>query len=235
MADLRIDLTTLDRVAFLDPASGKAPTKRMSARSAITVVGQDHYRRVYVLHAWAGRVPVPTLVKQLFEINRLYKPRVFGGEADALQCLFEEALKMIAADRNEKLPLLPVQHSTKLDKDFRIRTTLQPVIGEGRLVLLASQHELLAELEGFPSYPTKDMVDSLASAIDLLPQRPRQRVKDEESDALAAYLRKSGVAPHIIEQQLQQRGGTTALRASSFASMLAERHRLRRPLPKELR
>lgn len=225
----RVDLSHLHKVAYLDPASGKAQTKRMSARAAITVVGQDSQDHIFVLYAWCGRIPTNALVEKLFEINRLFRPRVFGGEADALQSLFQDAIKMIADDRGEPLPLHPHTHSTKLDKDFRIRTILQPVIADGRLVLSETQAELLAELEGFPSYPTKDLVDSLASAISLLPERPLRLQRQKEAEALADYLRRTGAPASYIEQRV----GVPTLRPHPLATMV-QRAGLRRPLPRFL-
>lgn len=230
MANIEATLQELDKVAFLDPAGGKGETRRMSARSAILVIGQDQHHRIFVLHAWAARVPTQKLVESLFEINRNFRPRMFGGEADALQSLFQDAIKLIAHDRNETLPLVPVAHSTRLDKDFRIRTTLQPLIAEGRLILREDQHELLQELEGFPSFPTKDLVDALASACNLLPQKPLRKQKDDEANALADYLRKTGAPAWYIEQKCP----TSPLSINPFAAMLRahqDGRRLRRPLP----
>ena len=227
-----VPLASLDKVAFLDPAGGKAQTKKTSARSAIAVLGQDLYQRIFLLYVWCGRVAVPELVRMLFEINTNFKPRVFGGESDALQYLFQEAVKIIAKDRAEQLPLLPVPHSTRIDKDFRIRTTLQPVLAEGRLIARKDQHEFLAELGGFPMFPTKDIVDCVASGIQLLPQRPRRQQKNEEAEALAAYLRKTGAPAHYIEQRCGDR--ITSLSVSPMARIMAQNGVLRRPIPKHL-
>lgn len=227
-----IPLQSLDKVAFLDPAGGKAQTKKTSARSAIAVLGQDAYQRIFLLHVWCGRVATQELVRMMFEINTNFRPRVFGGEANALQHLFQEAVKIIAKDRAEQLPLLPVEHSTRIDKDFRIKTTLQPVLAEGRLIARKDQHEFLAELGGFPMYPTKDIVDCVASAIQLLPQRPRRKQKDEEAEALAAYLRKTGASPQYIEQRCGDR--ISSLSAHPMARIMQQNGVLRRPIPKHL-
>lgn len=229
-----IALQSLDRVAFLDPASGKAKTRKVQARSAIVVLGQDPYHRIFVLHAWAAHVPVPSLVEKMFEINDTFKPRVFGGEADALQTLFQEAVRLIAHDRKVQLPLQPITHSTRIEKEFRIRTTLQPVIAEGRLILRADQQELLAELEGFPVYSTVDLVDALASAIDLLPHKALRKQKDEQAMALAAYLRKTGAPASYIEQRLSQQNVKVPFSAHPLARIMAQGGVLRRPLPKHL-
>lgn len=231
-AELLTSLADLYKVAFLDPASSKKQqTKAMTARSAIVVVGQDIEFRVYVLYAWAGRIPVPDLVTKMFEVNAAFRPRIFGGETDALQTLFQDAVKMIAEDRNEKLPLKGVAHSTRIDKDFRIRSVLQPVISEGRLILQEHQHELIAELEGFPVFQTKDLVDALASAIHELPQKPLVRQRQQEADALAEYLRETGAPAHYIERHVPQ---ARPLSAHPMAAMLQHAGRLRRPLPLQL-
>ena len=230
-ANLLTRLEDLYRVAFLDPASSKKEqTKKMTARSAIVVVGQDPEFRVYVLYAWAARVPVPELVEKMFEVNRAFTPRIFGGESDALQTLFQDAVKMIAEDRGERLPLKGVPHSTRIDKDFRIKSVLQPVIAEGRLILQEHQHELIQELEGFPVFATKDVVDALASAIHELPQKPLQRQKHQEAEALAEYLRQTGAPPEYIRQRVPE----LALNQHPLAAMLHKAGRLRRPLPLQL-
>lgn len=229
-----VPLQSLDRVAFLDPASGKAKTRKVQARSAIVVLGQDPYHRIFVLDAWAGHVPVPTLVEKIFAINETFRPRVFGGEADALQTLFQEAIRLIANDRNVKLPLQPITHSTRIEKEFRIRTTLQPVIAEGRLILRADQQELLAELEGFPVFQTVDLVDALASGIDLLPNKTLRKQKDEQALAVASYLRKTGAPASYIEQRLAQHNVRTPFSVHPLARIMAQGGVLRRPLPKHL-
>lgn len=197
----------VDRVAFCDPASSKKGAqaiKRTRARSAIIVLAQDLLTRVYVLHAWAERCSTDRLIETIFQVNAQFRPKPFGGEKNGLQGLFQDAVEREARYRNIALPLQQVEHSTRQDKDFRIRAALQPLIGAGRLFVQESQVELLAELTAFPRYPTKDLVDALASAVTLLPTRTIQRQRDDHVEQVAHYLRQSGAPPDVIARRVAE-------------------------------
>ena len=207
MTDVPLDDLT-DFAGFCDPASGKqVVVKKARARSAIVVVAQDALTRVYVLLAWADRVPTPKLVEKILDTVTKY-PRVrrFGIEANAMQSLFADLVIRDAKRIQQRVALLPVQQPTRLDKDFRIRTVLQPVIADGRLLIQAGQRELRIELESFPNVMTKDLVDALASAIRLLPRRAMPQAKREEAVKLAAYLRETGAPASYIEQEMMKLG-----------------------------
>ena len=92
----------------------------------------------------------------------------------------------------------------KVDKFFRIRTTLEPVINEGRLFVPEHMTELLADLRGFPTIQHIDRIDCLASAVALIPQRPLPQKQKDEADALASYLRNKGVSSHLIESRIKE-------------------------------
>jgi hypothetical protein len=197
---VRVSLETLTVVAFLDPASSKKlPLKRVRARSAIIVSGQDALGRVFVLHAWADRIPTSDLIDKVFAINEAWKPRRFGIEANAMQSLFADVVNHQAKVRMKRLPLVAVTQDTKVDKDWRIRSGLQPVIAEGRLFKQETQYELIAELTSFPMSVTKDLVDALASAVALLPRPIMRRERDREMEDRLAYLRETGADPRYIE------------------------------------
>lgn len=202
MASIPVDdLQT--RIAFCDPASGKKlALKRVRARSAIIVIAQDPLSRLFVLHAWAERCSTDKLTNRILDVNERYKPKVFGIEANAMQALYGDMVSREARFRSKRLPLSPVEQPTKIDKDWRIRMALQPVIADGRLFIQPDQHELRAELTTFPMSMTKDLIDALASAVTLMPQRAIARETKDEVDKLAAYLRASGAPPRYIEQRV---------------------------------
>lgn len=201
----RVPLTDIvDKVAFLDPASGKKlAVKRVRARSAIVVIGVDLLARIYVLHAWADRVPTATLMDKVMDVQTRFTPRAFGCEANAMQSLFADAIRLEANHRAVALPLVPVHQPTHVDKDFRIRAALQPVVAWGRLFLRRDQVELKSEIESFPMSATKDLVDALASAIALAPATPAPRMRSEERREYAEYLRDVGVEPWEIEEKVR--------------------------------
>jgi hypothetical protein len=50
--------------------------------------------------------------------------------------------------------------------------------------------------------PVVDIVDALASAINIAPVRPSNAVRNDEAEAHAAYLRRCGVAPDTIQRRI---------------------------------
>lgn len=195
-----------DKIAFLDPAGRAKPgqLKKVRANAAIVVIGADELRRVFVLECWKGRPGAVLMAKKVLEINDRWHPRIFGCEANAMQELYSEMLQHEAKREGKKLPLVAVSQSTSVEKPFRIRTTLQPVIGFGRLFVRADMFDLQQELTSFPMGQTVDLVDALASAVALVPPRSAKHRRSEERDSLAAYLRETGAAPRAIESRLAE-------------------------------
>jgi hypothetical protein len=188
--------------AFCDPAGGKRmELKRVRARSAIVVVGEDQLGRIFVLSTWADRASAHQLSERIFLTQELHRPRVFGIEANAMQALYGEMVAYEARRRAQRLPLFPVKQPTNVDKDWRIRTALQPVIGHDRLFVQDTQYELRAELTTFPMNPLKDLVDALASAVSLLRKPTAPAKRREDHDAYLAYLRQTGAPAWYIEQE----------------------------------
>lgn len=199
------DLT--DRYGFCDPAGSKQRVKRLRARSAIIVIAVDSAGRIYVLYAYAGRLPTDRLVEKIIDVARDFQPRVFGIEANAMQALFADIVVRDSSYRNVKVPISPVYQPSHVEKDYRIRTAIQPVLGDGRLFVRHDQHELISEISSFPMSPTVDLVDALASAITLAPQRAVKAQRERESKALAEYLKRSGADQRYIEKRLRDIDG----------------------------
>jgi len=204
---MRVALDALTLYGFCDPAGtpahrAAAQLKRTRSRSAVIVIGADALRRIFVLHAWGERCTPTVLATKIIETASAWPTQVFGIEANAMQSLYAEMVQRDARLAGLALPLTPVVQPTGVDKDWRIRTTLQPVVAKGRLFLLAGHDELRAEIAGFPSGATKDLVDALASAVSLVPPAVARRDADDEAFALARYLRESGAPGHYIEERM---------------------------------
>ena len=204
---ITVNLTDLpEKYFFCDPASGKQPIKKSRGRSAIVGIGADSIERIFTLVAWASRGTTDMLIDKILAVNEEWKPRIFGIEANAMQSLFADALRREITRRHLRVPLVPVYQPTGIDKDFRIRSVVQPAYAEGRLFVQAGQHDLLNEITSFPTGSTKDLVDALASAISLVPARSTRAQRDDETDARLAYLRDSGASPDYIETVAREAG-----------------------------
>lgn len=191
-----------DIVAFVDPASGRksAGQRKNSSRSADVVVGTDDLGRIFVLHAWAGRVPTTVHTDRIFQLVRTWRPRIVGIDASAMQTLYADSLMREAKVKHERLPLWPMQMPPNVEKTNRIRAVLQPVLGFGRLFLRADQRDLAQEIEAFPTGATKDMVDALAMAVSLLRKTARSRAEATERDSHLRYLRDTKAPAQYIDQ-----------------------------------
>lgn len=200
----KIDYTAIDRYAFTDPASGKTRLKRIRARQAITVIATDWLQRIFLLYSWAGRIPTTRYLDKILSVCEDYQPRVFGIEANAMQALFADLVTDAAKQRAKRMPFISVNQPTRIDKDFRIRNTLEPVIADGRLFIMESQLEMISEIRAFPTGMTKDLVDCLASTIALIPRRPLPIQESEEANELAAYLRNTGAPAWYIEKRVRE-------------------------------
>lgn len=191
-------LSDLTVVAFVDPAGGKKKARKRSSRSADVVLGCDPEGRLFVLHAWAGRVPTTTHTDKIFALVERWHPRVIGIDSSAMQSLYSDSLTREARQRGRRLPLLPVVMQG--DKDERIRTAIEPALAEGRLFIRDDQKDLRLELEAFPGGMTLDLCDALGEAIKLAPKRAGKIVRREEGAAWLQYLRESGAPPSYVQQ-----------------------------------
>ena len=185
--------------SFCDPASGEASLKRVASRSAIVVAAPDHLGRIFVLYAWAARIPAGDLMERIYAVNERFAPKSFGIESNGLQTLYKGAILRDASLRERHLPLVGIKQPTTQQKDNRIRGYLQPLIGNGKLFLRKDMVELQHEIVTFPMNPQKDLVDALASVCGMIPAAKPRRRFDVEREAKLEYLRRSGAPLAEVE------------------------------------
>jgi hypothetical protein len=203
---VRIPIESLpDRVAFCDPAGGRTAVKKTRARSAIVVITQDWLERVFILFAWADRTSTDKLYEKIFWVHERFAPSLFGVEANALQTMFGDGVRREARQKGVNLHLTDVWQPTTIQKPFRNRAALQPVITDGRLFMQDDQVEAKHEIATHPMNPLCDMVDATASAISMLPRRPQAVLQNTDELVYARYLRRMGTTPAMIEYKLAQR------------------------------
>lgn len=201
---IQLNISEMDRWAFCDPAGnnkrGAEGLRKIRARSAIVVVAVDPaLQRIFSIHSWADRCSTDTLVEKLFNVYAQFRPKQFGIEANAMQSLFAAMMLRETRAKGLKVPFVPINQPTKIDKDFRIRTALQKVIADGRLFVPTEQVELLTEIRSFPTGQTKDLVDALASVVAMVPMRTTKARVSEEEESVLRYLRESGAPASVIE------------------------------------
>jgi len=192
-------------VCFLDPAGGKATQDKSKARSAIVGISMDPANRVFVRKIWAERCSTERMYQKIYEFNEELRPSIFGIEANAQQSLFADSVIKDAKEKRIDVPVAHVVHPTNINKDFRIRAYIQPLVSEGRLFMIKEEHlELFKEITAFPMSRLKDVIDALASAISLLPRFYSIDEFGDEQKELLKYLRDSGAPASYIEQKARE-------------------------------
>lgn len=200
-----IPVKSLEIYGFCDPASGKSrQQKKRRARQAIVIVGRDWLDRWFELYSWAGFETASQYLERILSVYDEHRPRRFGIEANGMQVLFGSLVQDAARERFGAIRLYPVYQPTNVEKTFRIRTGLEPVIMQGRLFVRDKTSPLAVELRGFPTAATMDLVDALESAIRIAPKRPERIAKSAEAEDYARYLRQTGCPSHLIVQKLAE-------------------------------
>lgn len=197
-----VDLKSLEIWGFCDPASGKQrqALRKVRARQALVFIGVDYLLRIFVLYAWGGRLVASKFRDHIIEQYERWQPRRLGIEDNGLQSLFGDlVLDQARQTLKGNIRIVGVPTSTKVEKDFKIRTALEPLLAAGRLFIPPTAYELLAEIQGFPTWHLKDLVDCLAMAVMLIPRRPQAQQQTTEKAALLRYLRDSGAPAGMID------------------------------------
>lgn len=185
-------------------ASGKQKEKIKStrARSAIVVVGMDVLGRIFVVDAWADRAGTNTIVDNFVNMSIKWGVQIAGFEDVAQQSLLIDPILNKCDELGVEIPLAPITVNTRVEKKWRIRTLLQPVIGAGRLIIREDLVELKNEITSFPMNVRMDLVDALATAVSLTPPVKSVQTQYDERQELARYLRESGMSPSQISREL---------------------------------
>jgi hypothetical protein len=208
-----IEASKLYRVAFADPAGGannllqNAGTR---SRASICAIGQDDLERIFILKAWAKRLPPDQLISAIFETNFIYRPAIFGVDASGPQLMFFQTLKKEARDRNIKINLRGI--AERVEKITFIETVLQPVVAQGRLLrpVDAECVDLKSEWQTFPSGSYRDIMDALARSVWLLPSSLPAHLRLMDRMQLKRYLESTGMDKSQIELRLAQHAELTS-------------------------
>lgn len=206
---MQVDPKSLRVVAAIDPAASQSDLRGQASRMAVACIGADPDGRIFVLDTWAMRTSTEKFVEKIFSIAETYAPSPFGCEANALQMLFRDTTMMVARSRGIRLNLQPIKQPQKIDKDTRIRLTLQPIVAEGRLFLRPDQTKLRDEILAFPQTPIKDLIDALASAVNLLPVQLVVKNRQSLETALVEHHHRIGTKASVLDYRLAQLRGSS--------------------------
>lgn len=157
----------LKKFITVDPAISE---DKQADYSAMVCIGVDKNNDWYVLDIFRDRVQPKRLIDQIFYWNEKWKPVSVGIETVA----FQKALQYFLFDemkrRNKNIPLVELKNNDR-SKDERIRG-LQPRYEMGSIfhpekLAIPLAEDLEDELRRFPKNAHDDMIDALASQLEL--------------------------------------------------------------------
>jgi predicted phage terminase large subunit-like protein len=153
----------LDLFGFWDIAIGKNAN---SDYNAIITLGRDRRTGViYVLDAWAKKVPMHEALRVAEQKVAEYGHKIFGVETVQAQYDMFRQLRENATKRGlYKTRFKAVNPRGK--KEERIMT-LEPLFENGTIRMKRSQRLLIEQLQQFLNHDNDDLPDALASCVDL--------------------------------------------------------------------
>lgn len=153
----------LDIYCFWDIAIGK---NSRSDYNAIVTIGRDRRTGViYVLDAWAEKIPMHEALKVCVAKIKYYRPKIFGVETVQAQYdMYRQLRDILVKEGIYGTRVLAVNPKGK--KEDRIEE-LEPLVEGGYLRFKKSQRLMIEMLQLFPTHDHDDLPDALASVVEL--------------------------------------------------------------------
>ena len=161
--ETKLDFSKLQIYSFWDIAIGKSSR---SDYNAIITIGRDKVTGViYVLDAWAEKIPMHKALEVAIRKIKQWHPKVFGVETIQAQYdMYRQLRERLMQQGIYFTRLMAVNPRAK--KEDRIEQ-LEPLVEEGYIRFSKGQRLLLEQLELFPSADHDDLPDALASVVEI--------------------------------------------------------------------
>jgi hypothetical protein len=166
----------LNKFITIDPAASE---DKSSDFSTMVCVGVDANNDWYILDLWREQCLPKRLIDQIFYWDDKWKPMSIGIETTAFQKTLQYFIYDQMKQKNHYIPLKELTH-TQQSKDQRI-TGLQPRFETNSIFLnkyIPFTDYLEDELRRFPKSKNDDLIDALASQLELaFPVKDREERK----------------------------------------------------------
>jgi len=192
-----LEMAIWERYMVYDPGGARSAVRdKRRSRAACVTYGVDEWGNVVALNAWANKDPVETRLERLIDDWVLWKPIWLGVETAALQAEIRQLFQMVAAQRGIHIPTVPIPIPHGMDKDYRIKSAIRPMMAAGKIFVPEHLVELRSEIQSHPTGRTNDLVDAFASGIRMLPPRNLHKSAEGRQDVgeLVKYLRSTGLS-----------------------------------------
>lgn len=167
-----ISLSDCDVVMAIDPAATERYISARTSRTAIGIIAMDCQERVFAIATVADYLAPSAMLEKVFTTHGRFINHVRNAylEANAGFKILGPIIRDEERRRGHYLGLRPF--SATGEKDARIRSTLQPVLADGRFYInKPDAATIIEEIGAFPQGTKKDILDMLSIGISNL-RRP---------------------------------------------------------------
>jgi predicted phage terminase large subunit-like protein len=161
-----INIDELDIFGSCDPSLGK--TKRADPSVIFTLGRHPKTGILYVLDIDRKRRTPDQTIQDIFAKAQIFEYTMFNVETIAFQEMFKDEIVKRSAEQGIYLPVKEYKSTVK--KEVRI-SALEPLVTNGQIRVLATQKDLIEEMERFPKGAHDDQLDGMNMAVDLARKR----------------------------------------------------------------
>jgi len=160
----------VDRYCIVDPITAKKTSSTSVDRGVVLILGVDKTNSWYVIdYKLYARAKESEMFKGIFDMQDKHQFRLVGWESVAYQLQGKYNLEEEVKRTGRRLKVIELRPG-HTNKDARIRALI-PYFERGQIQIKKWMTELTQELTRFPYGSTKDIIDSLAYAPQMIPTR----------------------------------------------------------------
>jgi len=198
---IQVETSKLYRVGWYDPG-GARPGHNSGSRGAAIVVGMDDLERKFVMATWTAVATPTDAAKRVIKMQKRWKCALWGVDVTGPQQANLDLVRNEAREQGIHIVLRGV--SLHGEKRRVIETIIQPQVARGQLFRPTENEvsDLKREFVNFPHGVYKDLLDSLAHAIELLPSRSVAEMKELERQQFERYLERTGLSKDEIRRRM---------------------------------
>lgn len=174
-----VPLHQMEKVLLVDPAPSEEADRNRNpkARNALVTTGIDAWGRIYILDVWTGRPDPGEVVNKMLDLAENWEFTRVAIEKVVFSVLYKHWLQQEAQRRNVYIGCTDLEPG-KRSKDARIEAMI-PGFKEGLYYFNDANPGVQALIQEYAEYPhgqTRDILDALAYAPDVLrrPETPEE-------------------------------------------------------------
>jgi len=181
----RYAFSDCDITQATDPAATERYVSSKTSRSVVGVMARTPNDEFVFVNVRAGYIATSEMFAIMFENMDVYGQWVRATFLEQ-QGAFKALGSLLSEEENRRRRWLSlVAVSATGDKDATIRTTLQPLLAQGKIYAVPGSREIIGEeVRSFPSSRRKDVLDMMKIAIkgSVRPLSAEERADEDEYD-----------------------------------------------------